>query len=328
MRVGAIVEQVCGGSDSRQIMVTHIERNQPPRTKAGLQLPHQMKPAHQCFALRICLITLLAHVVGYLQLYGQTSEHIDAMNASLDQILRSVPFGNDATVQQVVLNLTSKYGRETASKMICSVVRDRAVNVDELYAARLVGNSFQPEFSRAVFQALHDTGYSLAVARLLTLLRDAPPEDAKGIALWLSDARPAEDLTRRGREVRGAPFRVCDIAYNVLQEIQATDKSQIQLITHSLSIAQREALIAPIREQSSDPSKPNSANEAAPKGGFTTPKTVRNGVELNGTSNPVPKEIASLPLSRFNGWLWWASILIIFAAAAGWLLLRSKRKKG
>ena len=227
------------------------------------------------------------------------------MNAYLEHILNSVPFGNDATVQEVVTNLTSKYGRETASKILCSVVRERAFDVDQLYAARLIGNAIQPEFSRAVFQALQDTGYSLAVARLLNLLREAPPEDAKGIVFWLSDERPAEELTSRDREMRGAvAYRVCDIAYNVLQEIQATDKSNIQVLNRSVSIAKREALIAPIRGQSSYPPKPNSANEITPKTGSTTPKTEQSG-EASSALTPPAAQLPAVSADRREFVRWW-----------------------
>ena len=237
-----------------------------------------------------------------------------------------MPVGVKKTALQVAADVASKYGRETAAKIVSVVARERALNVDLLYAARLVGNALQPEFSRAVFQTLEETGYSLAAGRVLSLLRNAPPEDAKGVARWLSDTRPGKERPPIGREFHGTPYRVCDIAYNVLLEIQTTDKSSdIQLILPSQNIAEREAIIAPIRGQY--PQKPNSANDAIQNADVRTPKTVTKAVLRIAPSNPVATGTTSLTLSNSNGWLLWASVSSFVAAAAIVLFVRWRRKK-
>lgn len=286
---------------------------------------NQTDRTRRCFTFRIRLLILLTQVVGCSLICGQTSEQLDAVYGALEKIHRSVPLGNDAIVQEVVMDLTSKFGREDASRLICRVARERALDVTQLYIARRVGNSLQPEFSNSVFRALEDNADPLAAGRLLLLLRMAPPEDAKGVALWLSDNRPAEELTRRARQERGArALRVCDIAFNVLQEILATDKSAItgQLLFRSSSIAEREALIAPLRGLSSYPPKPNSPNEVVQE---TPPKTT--DAEQSGGAASIPTssapELLALPVNR-RTLVWWSLFTVAALALVGLLLWKRR----
>lgn len=290
-----------------------------------------MKPLHCAVPLRICLIALLSNCVTCLQLFGQTGEQIDGMQATLEKFLHThaKPTEPDTIVQQFAADITSTYGRAGAAKIISAVVRERVLYSSQLSAARKIGNELEPEFSRAVFQTLEETGYSLAVGRLLYLLRRAPPEYAQAVARWLSDTRPGDEPDIRNAKAsqsHGTPYRVCDIAYNVMTEIQATDKSSVVILSHLIGIAEREAIIAPVRALY--PQRRGSSSDTAPKADSSPTKDGHTGALglSESKAKPAAADASELPGSCPTNWQLWASIAAMLALAASWLVFRLRGK--
>lgn len=273
----------------------------------------------------------LIHCVACVQSSGQTSEQMDAMQATLDKFLHThrKPTEPDTIAEDFAADVTARYGRDGAARLIALVARDRVRYIgSELYAARMVGRELEPEFTRAVFQTLDEARFSLEVGRLLILLRDARPEDAQGIAQWLSDTRPGDEPDLKNPKVReggGTPYRVCDIACNVMNEIQVADRSRGSWpISRRTSIAEREEIIVPLRAQY--PQRTLSAQEVHNRG-YVSPVIRHTGVLRLSSPTPVAVNPASLPLTHSSGWQTWAIVSALPVLAACWLFFRWRSRK-
>lgn len=117
---------------------------------------------------------------------------------------------------------------------------------------RTLGMPLEPEFTQVVLKRLAQAENPEARGALLHLLRDARPEAVKAILPLLADRRPAEDLaalSQKAPKLREAvasgavAFRVCDVAFNVVQEIRKNDKGGESRLTRSQSLEARDAMI-------------------------------------------------------------------------------------
>ncbi len=150
-------------------------------------------------------------------------------------------------------SLVTAHGKQGAAMTLVTYASVNPLTVDQLYSIRKVGAELQPEFGSAVLDTLQSNNQPFARGRLLNLLRDATVKDALVIAELLSDVRPAEELSKLAKADGATPFRVCDVAYNVLQEVRAADKSTTKLLARSSSIEERDELVASVREQTPQP---------------------------------------------------------------------------
>ena len=143
-------------------------------------------------------------------------------------------------------------------------------------------------------------------------MRDAAPKDASAIAKLLSDVRPAEELSKLAIAEGSIPFRVCDVAYNVLQEVRAADKSATKLLVRSSSIEERDELVAPSREQAPQ-------SNATPPPPLTPQLRTPSAPVPTATSTPVAKvgESPLLVVERKSPvWPWLVGILALVVIVA------------
>jgi hypothetical protein len=83
------------------------------------------------------------------------------------------------------------------------------------------------------------------LGRLILLFRNMPPEQtAAALVPYLEDRRVSEKLT--GEAVGGGvdPYRVCDVAYNVIQETRLKNPRDLNGMVHDENIADRDRDIA------------------------------------------------------------------------------------
>jgi hypothetical protein len=184
---------------------------------------------------------------------------------------------------------------------------------------RRFGARIEPEFSLSVLSKIEASDAPATKGRLLYLLRDTEPKQIDAVEKWLADPRPAEELTKRAAANGAVPFRVCDIAYNVLQEVRASDKATVQLLTRSETLDARDHRIAQTRKQPAAPEnpEPSEAVETSPKlHPIVTPPTPN----VRETKPPVPSEEpkSSTPWPV-------ATSLIVAATGLLWLVLKKRK---
>lgn len=141
----------------------------------------------------------------------------------------------------------------TAATALASIIADKPALVEHASLIRTIGKRVEPEFTQSVLKKIEATGEPLVRGGLLQLLRGSPPNTAAEIEKWLSDERPGEDLveqSKRAPKLREAmangavAFRVCDIVFNVMQELSAASEPKAPRLARSQSIEERDALIA------------------------------------------------------------------------------------
>lgn len=194
---------------------------------------------------------------------------------------------------------------------------------------RMLGRRVEPEFTRSVLAKIESASDPLARGGLLHLLREATPATADAIANWLSDTRPGEDLVEESKKLpklresmaNGAvAFRVCDIAFNVMQEVRATNGARARKLTRSQSIEARDGHITQAR------------------GGWATPDATPDVVKSQPlpTNVPPPSQLPKQPSEAkptlptpseepASSTPW--SIIVVLLVAAGcllWLLLKRR----
>lgn len=161
------------------------------------------------------------------------------------QTLRTKPA---AEVEKFADEWAAAQGREDGASFLSALAAEDPAVSEHAALIRVFGKRIEPEFSQSVLGRISSTDRSVTRGGLLQLLRDTKPENAPLIAKFLTDERPGEDLEERSKttpKVResiasgAVPFRVCDIAFNLLQEITATDRTKVRLLSRSESIEAR-----------------------------------------------------------------------------------------
>jgi len=216
--------------------------------------------------------------------YSPAQTTTPATIKSLPDMTSAPHFEVDKLAAAWAASLVTAHSKQGAAMTLVAYASVNPLTVDQLYSIRKVGTELQPEFGSAVLDTLQSNNEPFARGRLLNLLRDATPKDTSVIAKLLSDVRPAEELSKLATADGATPFRVCDVAYNVLQEVRAADKSTTKLLVRSSSIEERDELVAPVREQTPQPD-PN------PKPPAPLPPTPSTPVP---TATPAPSAPAPL----------------------------------
>jgi hypothetical protein len=176
----------------------------------------------------------------------------NALSASGPNYAQILAFEGEFATEWLHSHLASD-GRDGAATALVRYVSEYPANTSQIGIVRNIGNKIEPEFTTAVLTNMRETTPPLVTGRLLHLLRNATPTYVTAIAKFLSDIRPAEELSKLATADGATPFRVCDVAYNVLQEVRAADKSTTKLLVRSSSIEERDELVAPVREQTAQP---------------------------------------------------------------------------
>jgi len=143
-------------------------------------------------------------------------------------------------------------GRAATADTIAQWLVDDPALLEQAFLIRQIGSRVEPEFSESVLSRIEAADSSLTRGGLLQLLRNTAPENAPRIGRFLTDERPGEDFRERlpnapklseaigdGTE----PFRVCDLAFNVISEITAPADGQAERMTRSEEMIQRDAQI-------------------------------------------------------------------------------------
>ena len=205
-------------------------------------------------------------------------------------------------------------GRRATVVSLVEYVSNHPADTSQIGIVRNIGKKIGSEFISAVLDTLQINDQPFAKGRLLNLLRDAAPKDASVIAKLLSDGRPAEELSKLATAEGSVPFRVCDVAYNVLQEVGAADKTTTKLLVRSSSIEERDELVAPIREQTPRPN-------ATPLPPDPQPPTPATPVPTTAPAPPPPSPtVAESPAPVVERespvWPWLVGILTLLAIVA------------
>jgi len=264
---------------------------------------------------------VMAFLIGINQLFSQSQMPLD--NATL-QTLRTKP---TAEIERISADWASSQiaalGRNGAASALTQLVSDNAETSEHIALLRRFGARIEPEFSLSVLSKIEASDAPTTKGRLLYLLRDTDPKRTDDIEKWLADVRPAEELTNRSAANGAAPFRVCDIAYNVLQEVRASDKTAVQLLTRSETTEARDVRIAQTRKQPAPPenSKPSGGVETSPE----LPPIV--------TSSPTPivrETKPQAPSDETTSSTPWSAVAVLIVAAIGllWFLLKKEKVSG
>jgi hypothetical protein len=151
--------------------------------------------------------------------------------------------------------------QRTVATALAAIIADKPALIDHANLIRTIGKRVEPEFTQSVLAKIEVTADPLARGGLLQLLRGAPPNTAASIEKWLSDTRPGEDLveqSKRAPKLREAiangavAFRVCDIVFNVMEELRATNDPGAIRLTRSQSIEARDGHIRRARGTTPD----------------------------------------------------------------------------
>lgn len=184
--------------------------------------------------------------------YAQSPHLSPAMNARLQELL-SPPFPDESARQKAAVVLITTHGRNEAAEMLAEFVSSHSLDANQLYEARELGQHLRPEFDSAVLSAIQAASNPNSIGRLILLLRTS--SDVKIIPTLgslLLDQRVGEVLPDEWQANGAIAFRVCDIAYNMLQEVQATDKSTARLLNRSQSSDARYHLISLVLRQAAE----------------------------------------------------------------------------
>ena len=197
-----------------------------------------------------------------------------ALDAATLQSLRTLPASEvEKYTKEWVDSQVAERGRDQTAEVLAQMVVVDPAMARQAFLIRGFGKSLEPEFSESILRLTNVTNDPLVRGGLLQLLRDTAPENAPEIARFLTDLRPGEDLVEQSKTepklresiASGAvPLRVCDMAFNVILEITATDETKVQLLTRSQSIDSRNVRIddflgvvapsrtRPVKRQSTD----------------------------------------------------------------------------
>ncbi len=259
---------------------------------------------------------------NYLQ-YGNAQSPKPSAQVSNNMLeLLSPPFPDESERKKTAEELAARHGRKEAATILAAFVNSHPVDANQLYAARELGRHLQPEFDSAVLSQIQASTDPSGIGRQLFLLRTS--NDLKilpAIAGLLIDKRIGETMPAEWQANGAIALRVCDIAYNVLQEVQAADKSTAQLLNRTQSSDARDHLIAQAHGQPAETQAKSNSDAALP---FKQPSTL----ELPSSPRVSPSEVKSVTTSEkppaSPSWLVWA-VLIVAAFALLWLLLKARK---
>jgi hypothetical protein len=227
-------------------------------------------------------------------------------------------------------NINAK-GREQSASDLVGITADGGLLSDHARLIRLLGKRIDPEFTNVVLKTISSTNDPLARGGLLQLLREADPNTAASLEKWLSDERPGEDLveqSKRAPKLREAiangavAFRVCDIVFNVMQELRGPNDPSALRLTRSQSIEARDEIIRQVRGTTPDATPDATPDEVRPQPLPTiVPQPTRSARQPSETKSTSSTQGAE-PTSSTP----WSIIVVLIVAACGllWLLLKRR----
>jgi len=207
-----------------------------------MNMPNTNNALHCFYILRRILFAFSFAVISFQRLPAQVVSQMDEMNVTIKKLVKTSTFPNENEARTVAEQMSATSGKQAAIERLVDYVRNQPADVDELHAVRLIGSHFGLEFGAAIVQAAATTDDPSSRARLLIALRNADASVIPSLARFLQDTRTAEFAKRRNAEGPGT-YRLCDIAYNVILEIEAIHKSDAPQIRRSDDIKSRDSAI-------------------------------------------------------------------------------------
>lgn len=199
--------------------------------------------------------------------------------------------------------------KNDAAMSLVRCVTENSLNIDQLGVVRKIGFHLQPDFAEVVLKTLEQDQRPLAKGRLILLLRSTPLDKAAALENQLADKRQGEALSERTMAENGAtPYRVCDIAFNVLQELRKTEANTPPSLVRSMSFEDRDQFITEAHGQQSSSNDAVKQTAPAPKKAPEAKPTI---------STPSEEPTSSTP---------WSIIVVLIVAGCGllWLLLKRR----
>lgn len=139
--------------------------------------------------------------------------------------------------------LERQFGRQAIVHQLVEQVQIEEVSTYDIYMARLIGRSLQPEFSIETTKRLDVETDPYIKRRLMLMFRlQDPGMVRKVIEPHLADQRISQHLTHNERFEGGYPKRVCDVAYNTI--VEARDGSNAGQLGTTDPLADRDVAIA------------------------------------------------------------------------------------
>lgn len=215
----------------------------------------------------------------------------------------------------------SAQGRTESALSLARVMADTPSLVEHAALVRTFGKHLEPEFSQSVLKLITSAHNPEARGSLLLLLREAAPETAKSIVPFITDSRPAEDLTALSKKVPklrealaygAVAFRVCDVAFNVMNEIGATEAAPALQLSRSQSLESRDQRI---QEVVGTQQETSGMDPIAASSDLSASLPLKQPVLHSAESKP-PVFSASRAL---------AVVVVVAAAGLLWLLLKRRK---
>lgn len=258
---------------------------------------------------------------------GHSETELD--EATLNALAAKPSVHIDNFVNQWASSRMASQGRNAVAAELSQLAIKNQNTFDHASLIRKFGKLVEPEFTLSVLSNIESTDVPATRSRLLQLLWESDPKHAEAIAKWLNDRRFAEDLKELAKKnpklnesiANGAiPFRVCDIAFNVMQEIKATADSRTQRFTRSESLEARDARIEKSQGASSPSVTPPPNSDAGP-----LPKSSPPMVTPPSTTKPNDAK-PHTPRDEQTSSTPWLVVAVLIVAALGLLWLVLKRR--
>jgi len=234
----------------------------------------------------------------------------------------------EMAIKEWVESRTAAGSRSAVADELTKLVVEKPDIFDHAILLRRMGALVEPEFSMSVLHQIDNTDAPDLKSRLLQLLWESSPKNAGAISKCLVDKRFAENLEEMANKnpklkesiANGAiPFRVCDIAYNVIQEIRTASNASALRLSRSQSIEARDGIMHQVTSATSE-DKPDEAK--APRHTTIVPpptQSPKQATEAKSTrSTPDEEPASSTP---------WSIIVVLIVATIGllWLLLKGRK---
>lgn len=274
------------------------------------------------FGLLKAFIQAMAILAPLYSGVAQDSAAVDA-SAAIKSVEQGISDANeDIVAESIAKKLEQKWGRAPITEALAGVVGRFNLDTVALNASRILGRRLSPEFYVSASRELSLLDDPEAKRRLVTLLRDGEPEVVKPALIpLLCDMRRAETLNVHDQSQRYNSMRVCDVAFNVLQQKLVLNATDAPRVRGSESDASRDKEIAKLCVKLGVPvpsavSPTPAANSADSSGKGEPVTTSKNGIRA---------EKPERGNTRERSWLVWLLVVIAATLGAVWVFLhRSK----
>jgi hypothetical protein len=263
------------------------------------------------------LVCLALLSFGTQSSFGQAIP-LEKMEQTVKTLVGSPWFPSEKESRQAYENILQSSTNDQLALVIAELAHSRPIDINGLYALRMIGSHARSEFETAVTSRLKGNQDPVALGRLALLLRNAKPPLDVSLLHLLNDKRAAETLDGDDMGKRahgGSPFRVCDIAYNVIQEIRASNES----VDRSSPPDVRDSSIANLRPPTNGPDDLSSKGQTATSLEVLQPPAPKvSEAKPTPTSSQSEKPGSSTP---------WSIIVVLILAASGllWLLVKMRK---